>query len=79
MQYDQASIFDLVAEDVVEAIVPEVVHYCVAVVYHVPESFYPPDFVCLLEGCHLALQRYLRLPEHVSQVLILVALGNLQA
>lgn len=54
-----ASIFDLVAEDVVEAIVPKVVHYCVAIVYHVPESLYLPHLVCLLEGGHPALQRYL--------------------
>ena len=53
------SIFDLVAEDVVEAIVPEVVHYCVAIIYHVSESLYLPHLVCLLEGCHLPLQRYL--------------------
>ena len=36
----EQSIFDLVVENVVECCVPEMVHYCISIVYHVAKTLY---------------------------------------
>ena len=63
-------------QDVVETCVPEMVNYCVSIIYHVAVALYCSHSLLALESYLVSFKSDLRLTEHVLQIFGFVCLRN---